>query len=188
MDRNIGRAPVVIKGESYELGFLEPFTYSIGSEGQQHRIYVEFHCHCFVDKYNSWIGYKWPGSDYSDGFQLRSFSFDRYEWSKCLPETARTLCDRNVYFSDTGTYFTVRDDVADTSLGLYVVRFELSRMVPAPGAADIYLHVRTAYADSELTNAAPWIKFSELVEAVRTGNTPESPRKRAVRAPPLWEE
>lgn len=138
--------PFTYNGESYSLDHLHPFEYTViweARSGQPERNYflnVIFSLHCFSRK-------KFDGETvekkllYSDARETRVFCFNRYEWSKKLPDIINSLENRKCYHTKHGNFFTI-----DIGSEEYEVYFTLSK---SSKKGRVNLFVQSAYVRSE---------------------------------------
>lgn len=100
-----------------------------------YRIRVIYSLHCFTVMRDETK----PKLDYSDDREIRTFCFDRYEWSKLLNEVIENLDEGHVYHTGRQNFLRIRS----TSGSEYEVFFTL--MKSKEKGVDLQLYVQSAY-------------------------------------------
>lgn len=139
--------PHSIEGRTYELSHLHPFRYALllperpNLTAREVEIRVAFSAHTFT---TGCLISETPDFHYSTGPRdLRKFCPTRYEFSKMLPDVARSLDNRKCFFTDRNNYFVIElPDALPTGFE-YWVFFDV-RGVPDPDA--VLLFIQSAYA------------------------------------------
>ncbi|MDH5302139.1 MAG: hypothetical protein OEW58_12330 [Gammaproteobacteria bacterium] len=135
--------PFEYKGEVYSLGHLHPELWTFcqvkqGKNDAVYRIQVTYSLHTFTK------GLREEHSEdlaYSDNKEIRTFCFNRYEWSHSLPGAIKGLDQGYVY--STGKRNFLRIPKGDGSAGEYEIFFTLTK-ASAQGV-DLNLYVSSAY-------------------------------------------
>lgn len=153
-----------IRGVTYNLDHLEPFTFTLDTEAGPRVVAVAFSCHCFTEKLTA---AHTPDFRYVHGHETRAFALDRHELSKLLPQIISTLGSRSVYLSMEANYFVLRSNPAKGFVGPYLIFFNVTKST-AKGV-NVLMNVESAYMKPGMTDRAAPVKFSTLIEKTSAG-------------------
>lgn len=124
--------PFTFQGTTYDLSHLDPFDWHYTTEATdkltaiKYKFQVTFSMHCFSRKPlvneqvtgNMW--YPWPR-------EQRIFCFDRYEFSKQLPDIIQDLGGRNCWHTHHGTFFTIEVTTKGVQKTEYEIYFDVTK-------------------------------------------------------------
>jgi hypothetical protein len=99
-----------IRGETYTLEHLEPFSFPLKTDARLRVVEVRFSCHCFTEEITP---AHTPDLHYTYGHETRAFAFDRHELSKLLPQMIKELGLRSVYMSMQNNFFRIAAEPYD---------------------------------------------------------------------------
>jgi hypothetical protein len=164
--------PKTIRGKTYTLEHLEPFSFTLETEAGPRVVAVRFTCHCFTEEITP---AHTPDLRYTHDHETRAFAFDRHELSKLLPQLISELGSRSVYMSMMSNFFTLRQDPAAGFTGPYLVFFNVTRSTDK--GVHVLMNVESAYMKPGMTERASPVKFTTLIEKTAAG-------RRVPRGPP----
>jgi hypothetical protein len=161
-----------IRGETYTLEHLEPFSFPLKTDAGLRVVEVRFSCHCFTEDITP---AHTPDLHYTHGHETRAFAFDRHELSKLLPQMIKELGRRSVYMSMLNNFFVLRQNPAMGFIGPYLVFFNVTRS--RDKGVHVLMNVESAYMKPGMTDRASPVTFTTLIEYTAAG-------KRVPRGPP----
>jgi hypothetical protein len=156
--------PKKIRGKTYTLEHLEPFSFTLETDVGPRVVAVRFSCHCFTEDITP---AHTPDLRYTHGHETRAFDFDRHDLSKLLPQMISELGRRSVYMSMMSNFFALRQNPAPGFNGPYLVFFNVTRST-AKGV-HVLMNVESAYMKPGMTDRAAPVKFTTLIEKTAAG-------------------
>mgnify|MGYP000474669400 CR=1 FL=1 len=148
-----------IQGVTYELDHLDPFTFPFFVDDENFIVSVEFTNHCFTEKREP---RHTPDHHYTSrckNGEQRTFSPQRFEDSKLLPNMIKTLGNASVYHTDRESFFFMRTAQGDQ----YLVFFRAYKSTKE--GVDVRLNINSAYRKPRMTQRASPVKFTNLVKS-----------------------
>lgn len=158
--------PKTIRGKTYTLEHLEPFSFTLKTDAEQRVVAVRFTCHCFTEELTP---AHTPDLRYTHGHETRAFDFERHELSKLLPQMISELGRSSVYMSMLSNFFVLRQNPATGFTGPYVVFFNVMRSTDK--GIHVLMNVESAYMKPGMTERASPVKFTTLVEKTAAGQS-----------------
>lgn len=156
--------PKTIRGTTYNLDHLDPFTFEVVTDAKPRVVSVLFGCHCFTE---TLAAHHTPDLRYLHAGEPRAFDNDRYTLSHQLPELIRTLGSRSVYLSQQANYFVLRQNPLTGFDGPYLVFFNILRA--RQKGIDVVMNVESAYMKPNMADRASPVKFTTLIEKTAAG-------------------
>ena len=155
-----------IKGRLYDLGHLDPFTFSVSHMDRGRTVRVTFLDHVFTeahdpDRHTPDLIYSRRNGD------LRAFDVRRWELSLDLPDLFRTLNRQSVYGTKGRNFFFLCGNAGEPP---YAVFFEAIQS--DLWNVDVSVIVRSAYEKEGMATRASPVSFPRLIDAVARGITP----------------
>jgi len=149
-----------IRGTTYELAHLDPFTFELLSNGQIFYVNTIFSHHCFTEKLQ--VHHRLD-VHYTHKLECRAFANDRYDLSKLLPGLIKTLGNKSVYHSSSRNFFVLRQNVLPTYPGPYLVFFQVTKARAKD--IDVIFNIESGYLKPGMADFASPVRFSTLIEA-----------------------
>lgn len=166
-----------IRGKTYSLDHLEPFSFTLETEAGPRVVAVRFTCHCFTEELTR---DHTPDLRYTHAHETRAFDFNRHELSKLLPQMLRELGSRSVYMSKASNFFVLRQNPTEGFAGPYLVFFNVTRST-AKGT-HVLMNVESAYMKPGMADRASAVRFTKLIENTAAGKqVPRGPLQRIKR-------
>lgn len=163
--------PKTIRGKTYTLEHLEPFSFTLETDAGPRVVAVRFSCHCFTEEITP---AHTPDLRYTHRHETRAFDFDRHELSKLLPQMISELGRRSVYMSMLSNFFVLRQNPATGFIGPYLVFFNVTRSTDK--GVHVLMNVESAYMKPGMTERASPVKFTTLIEKTAAGqDVPRGP-------------
>lgn len=150
-----------LRGTTYDLGHLDPFSFKMTCGQKTFTVGVIFSCHCFTEELQ---GHHTPDLHYTHSDETRAFCVNRYALSRDLPGMITTLGNRSVYWNKNGNFFFWRTHPLASP---YLVFFNAKKA--KENGIQVLLNVDSAHLKPNMTQYAAPIKFTTLVEARATG-------------------
>lgn len=141
-------------GVIYPLDHLNGFIFEVN----HFKIEVEFSFHCFTEKL---ITHHTHDLQYSFKNETRSFSFERYDLSKRLPDYFHTLSQ--VYHNKNSNFFFWRSEITNKPYLIFFSLFKSNKK-----RVDLRLLVNSAHIKEGMTLKGAPIKFKTLVRKIHT--------------------
>jgi hypothetical protein len=157
--------PKTIRGKTYTLEHLEPFSFTLKTDAGPRVVAVRFSCHCFTEDITP---AHTPDLRYTHGRETRAFAFDRHKLSKLLPQMLSELGSRSVYMSKSSNFFLLRQNPAIGFNGPYVVFFNVTRSTDK--GVHVLMNVESAYMKPGMADRASPVKFTTLIEKTAAGH------------------
>lgn len=175
--------PFLHEDTCYDLAHLHPFLHSFEQMEQgdkparKYQVQVMFSLHCFTRAADEADDPRGP-LGYADSRETRIFDFSRYERSRQLPETVRSLPGSPCFHTQHGNFFTVkRLDGMTGQEETYEVYFIASRS--GSKAKPLNLFVQSAYIrDRQHANrpSRKKIGFFTILHNIMTGRSIKAPQ------------